>query len=383
MKKLILSLVLLLGITLAYSQECVVTIQQINGDTIAVGMNSIRYIREVTGGTLLMESEGQGTYTTTMSFDNLNAAANGRYLKYTNASDNLVYGISVNHVRRILPGGVNQAVILTKNSNYSFLTLETFEVISIRGANCLSVGVSSGTLADSMVVIRDYVDANAGTTVGDVASIIQDTVTQNVYPRDTITNLFQDSILIYSLDGIETGRDTIRMPYLAEDIRVADAGNFFLTSPKNVETILQEVGDSLYQHLLRLSIVEATKPSDTEVQGWISDSLQVAFVRDTTTKLYQDSILRYYVNDVVVGQDTIVGVGGGSGSANSVYVISALSDTTTIVDEIQGDIAYVADTLMAIRGDTYWLPFNTLMAIRGDTYWLPFNGGGSGGFWWS
>jgi hypothetical protein len=364
MKKLILSLVLLLGITLAYSQECVVTIQQINGDTIAVGMNSIRYIREVTGGTLLMESEGQGTYTTTMSFDNLNAAANGRYLKYTNASDNLVYGISVNHVRRILPGGVNQAVILTKNSNYSFLTLETFEVISIRGANCLSVGVSSGTLADSMVVIRDYVDANAGTTVGDVASIIQDTVTQNVYPRDTITNLFQDSILIYSLDGIETGRDTIRMPYLAEDIRVADAGNFFLTSPKNVETILQEVGDSLYQHLLRLSIVEATKPSDTEVQGWISDSLQVAFVRDTTTKLYQDSILRYYVNDVVVGQDTIVGVGGGSGSANSVYVISALSDTTTIVDEIQGDIAYVADTLMAIRGDTYW---------------LPFNGGGSGG----
>jgi hypothetical protein len=215
-----------------------------------------------------------------------------------------------------------------------------------------------------MVVIRAYVDANAGTTVGDVASIIQDTVTQNVYPRDTITNLFQDSILIYSLDGIETGRDTIRMPYLAEDIRVADAGNFFLTSPKNVETILQEVGDSLYQHLLRLSIVEATKPSDTEVQGWISDSLQVAFVRDTTTKLYQDSILRYYVNDVVVGQDTIVGVGGGSGSANSVYVISALSDTTTIVDEIQGDIAYVADTLMAIRGDTYW---------------LPFNGGGSGG----
>ena len=364
MKRIILLLTFLLSAAYFYAQECVIVIPQLNGDTISVGMNSIKYIQAIQGGTVLMESEGAGTYTTSMSFDAVNAAANNRYLKYTDASSLRVYGIAVSNVKRILKASSGNAVILTKNGNYSFLTVEPYSTISGRGADCITIGVDAGVLADSMALLYAYVDANVGLSESEVASLVSDSIALiNVMD----TRLVQDTILEYYLDDLLVGKDTIRSKVpVAGDILATDAGGFFMTSPKNLENILQEMGDSLLQHLIRIQIMETLKMDAAEVRAIVSDTSQVLMARDTVSKLYRDSVLRYYLDGVVVGQDTIrpPGSGGGGGSSNSIYVISSLSDTTTIVGEIEGDIAYVADTLMALRDDLYW---------------LPFAGGGSGG----
>ena len=364
MKRIILLLTFLLSAAYFYAQECVIVIPQLNGDTISVGMNSIKYIQAIQGGTVLMESEGAGTYTTSMSFDAVNAAANNRYLKYTDASSLRVYGIAVSNVKRILKASSGNAVILTKNGNYSFLTVEPYSTISGRGADCITIGVDAGVLADSMALLYAYVDANVGLSESEVASLVSDSIALiNVMD----TRLVQDTILEYYLDDLLVGKDTIRSKVpVAGDILATDAGGFFMTSPKNLENILQEMGDSLLQHLIRIQIMETLKMDAAEVRAIVSDTSQVLMARDTVSKLYRDSVLRYYLDGVVVGQDTIrpPGSGGSGGSSNSIYVISTLADTTTIIGEIEGDIAYVADTLMALRDDLYW---------------LPFTGGGSGG----
>lgn len=358
MRKILLFLSFLFISIFGYSQECIVELPQFNGDTISVGMHNVQYLNLITGGVLLVDGERGITYETTMSLDNVIAAANGKYLKFTDEATGDERGIAMTFVKTVSKTSSGKAVIVTNNNEASYITTEDFYLIASRAGNCLTAGVDAGTLADSMAVIRQVIIDSAGMTEAAVAQLVSDSLAI-VYPRDTITRLFQDSIIQYWLDGSIVGLDTITGMdnQTASEVPVVDAGGFFDNANDNVELVLQELGDSVLQHLIQIQIMQTLKMDEGEVAAIVSDSITLVELRDTITKLYQDSILQYILDDVVIYQDTIRTPGsGGSGTTNQVYVISALSDTTTISGEIEGDVAYVNDTIVAFRDDLYWLP---------------------------
>lgn len=86
--------------------------------------------------------------------------------------------------------------------------------------------------------------------------------------------------------------------------------------------------------------------------------------------LVQDTSIFNEIQLPFIVDDTLYLTGAGTGEpltayVNRVWPIAALSDTTSITGEQQGDVAFVTD--------------GSSVAFRGALYWNPFSGGGGGG----
>ncbi len=57
-----------------------------------------------------------------------------------------------------------------------------------------------------------------------------------------------------------------------------------------------------------------------------------------------------------------------SGTTNQVFSLSAMSDTSTITTEIEGDLVIVGTSSFAIRGPSYWQAYNLTQGANGVVY---------------
>jgi hypothetical protein len=110
----------------------------------------------------------------------------------------------------------------------------------------------------------------------------------------------------------------------------------------------------------------------TEVAYSINNKALYKWNRTTSAwvVVVQDSSITNELQDLILSGDTLSLTLSDSivlmaQYRNHVWEIAALSDTTSITGDIEGDIAYVTG------GDT--------IAFRDASYWLPFTGGGGGG----
>lgn len=280
MKKILCFIVVLFSFTWlsAQSSECLFRVELIDGDSLTINAGSVKYVRQSNSGiATIIQGDYYKTYSTTHTISELVTLSNGEIIKFTDADNGLITGISRAFISEVRETRIGTAVIVAENPKFAFTTVETFLALQPFLQACANGGGS----------IVPYTGTNVGAGV-------------NVYKQTNLSNEHEFRTI--------TGGNNVTVNQIGDLIQItSDAMDTLLTSSEFNGPI--EDGDTLT--LL-----------DNSVSGSRLQDLAV-----TTGKIADDAV--DFAKMQHIGSNRLLGRhNGGTGPVEQIIVGSGLNLNT-------------------------------------------------------
>lgn len=209
MKKLLFSLLLFPVLLSAQNSECIIEVTQRNGVKIMLSMGDLKYVIPEDTMAVIIRGDRFTRQEVLESIDSLVTLAAGELVTFTDAKDGRIKAVAKSFVDIIRENGAGKAVIITRNTRYTFTCEEDYSSVLATFTSCATGGGGGGGI---------YTGTNVGGGTGQVYKTTVGTTHQfrEIYQGTNITvATVGDNVIVsapsvlssVSVDSITIGGD--------------------------------------------------------------------------------------------------------------------------------------------------------------------------------